>query len=248
MKIGVIADVHGNVSALKAVLEAYDNREDIEHIYCLGDMIGIGPDTNEVLDILFSRNDISMITGNHDEAVLALLKNEEHPLSHSHAKEHHNWVANNMDKSFISKLEQLPRKINIFIEGQSILFTHYHIKQGKLNDHISKDPFSNIVQPSAEKLNVLFNNCKDDLICFGHHHPVHHYVGDKTIFLNPGSLGCNTKPTAPYSIISTEKEKIKISLKEVAYDNYNFLASYERLQVPDRELILKAFHGNQLKL
>jgi hypothetical protein len=53
-----------------------------ERIYCLGDMIGIGPDTNEVLGLLFSRMDSSMITGNHDEAILALLKREEYPLSH----------------------------------------------------------------------------------------------------------------------------------------------------------------------
>ncbi|MNW16961.1 hypothetical protein D3C71_2159920 [compost metagenome] len=40
--------------------------------FCLEDMIGIGPDTNEVLNLLFSRNDVSMIIGNHNEAVLAL--------------------------------------------------------------------------------------------------------------------------------------------------------------------------------
>lgn len=74
MKIGVIADIHGNAPALKAVLNEFDLRRDIEHIYCLGDMIGIGPDTNEVLTILFARSDVSMITGNHDEAVLALQK------------------------------------------------------------------------------------------------------------------------------------------------------------------------------
>jgi len=49
MKIGVIADIHGNAPALKAVLNELDKMGDIKHIYCLGDMIGIGPDTNEVL-------------------------------------------------------------------------------------------------------------------------------------------------------------------------------------------------------
>lgn len=136
MKLGVIADIHGNASALEAVLNEIDNMKDIEHIYCLGDMIGIGPDTNEVLNILFSRNDISMITGNHDEAVLALLKGEEHPPSHAHAKEHHQWIADRMDQEWVTKLDQLPRFINLTIEGNSILFIHYHIEQAKLNVHI----------------------------------------------------------------------------------------------------------------
>lgn len=56
MKIGVITDIHGNAPALKAVLNKLDKRRDIEHIYCLGDMVGIGPDTNEVLKILFAGN------------------------------------------------------------------------------------------------------------------------------------------------------------------------------------------------
>ena len=245
MKIGIITDIHGNAPALKAVLNKFDKSQDIEHIYCLGDMIGIGPDTNEVLKILFSRNDISMITGNHDEAILALLKGEEYPHSHSHAKEHHQWIANQMDKSFISKLETLPRLIHQTIEGHSCLFIHYHMEQTKINDHISKDPFSKIVEPNLDHLTALFKGCEDDIICFGHHHPVHFFENEKTIYLNPGSLGCSHQPTAPYSIVNIEKDKIEVSVEEVAYDNSLFLASYELLQVPDRDFIIKAFHGNQ---
>ncbi|WP_258188260.1 MULTISPECIES: hypothetical protein [Bacillaceae] len=38
-----------------------------------------------------------------------------------------------------------------------------------------------------------------------------------------------------------------ISNEDATYDNTKYLASYERLQVPDRDFILKIFHGNQLK-
>ncbi len=245
MKIGVIADIHGNEPALKAVLKEFDKRQDIEHIYCLGDMIGIGPDTNEVLDILFAREDVSMITGNHDEAILTLLTGEEHPLSHSHAREHHQWIADRMDKEYIQKLKQLPRTIHLTLEGKSILFIHYHIDQPKLNDHISQDPFSRIVEPSLENLTTLFKGTKDDLICFGHHHPLHYFKSDHTIYLNPGSLGCNSKAVAPYSILDIKSDEIIVHNEAVAYDNAGFLESYERLQVPDRDFILNVFHGNQ---
>ena len=40
--------------------------------------------------------------------------------------------------------------------------------------------------------------------------------------------------------------ELEISSEEVAYNNSDFLASYELLQVPDRHLITKVFHGNQL--
>ena len=152
-----------------------------------------------------------------------------------------------MDKGFISKLEQLPRTITLTIEGKSILFIHYHIKQTKLNEHISKDPFSSIAEPSLDNILSLFKGNKENLVCFGHHHPIHFFQGNNTIFLNPGSLGCNSKPTAPYSVVDIEKDKITVSLEEVSYDNTKFLESYELLQVPERDILLKVFHGNQLK-
>lgn len=211
-------------------------------------MIGIGPDTNEVLELLFARKDISMITGNHDEVVLALIKEEEYPESHSHVKEHHRWIAERMDQSFIHKLEQLPRIIDRNIEGHPVLFTHYYIENSKIKKHISKDPFHSIVDPSLNNLEKLFHDRKEKLICFGHHHPIQYFEGNHgKKYLNPGSLGCNDKPAAPYAIVDITYHSIEISLKEATYDNSQFLASYERLQVPDRELILKVFHRNQIK-
>lgn len=66
MRIAVLTDIHGNFPALKAVLEDIDHQR-IDHIYCLGDLIAIGPYVNEVLEALFSLQDISIVAGNHDE-------------------------------------------------------------------------------------------------------------------------------------------------------------------------------------
>ena len=52
-KIGFITDVHGNAAALRAVLAELAREDDLAHVYGAGDLIGIGPDTNEVLDLLF---------------------------------------------------------------------------------------------------------------------------------------------------------------------------------------------------
>lgn len=245
IKIAIITDVHGNASALEAALSEIDKRRDIEHIYCLGDMIAIGPDSNEVLHILFSRADVSMITGNHDEAVLALADADKHPETHPNVKAHHQWILERMDASYIEKLKQLPRTINKQLRGKEILFTHYHIETEKMSAPISKDPFSSLVEPSLENMEQLFVNHDESLICFGHHHPVHYFQGENSTYLNPGALGCNDRPTARYAIVSLNKNKIDVDLKETAYDNRRFLESYHRLGVPERDFILKVFHGGQ---
>ncbi|ACT01336.1 metallophosphoesterase family protein [Paenibacillus sp. JDR-2] len=247
MRFALITDIHGNMPALKAALHEIDTLHDVDSIYCLGDMIGIGPDTNEVLHALFSRDDISFVSGNHDEAVLAIINGEPYPESHFHSERHHKWIADRMDKSFVPLLERMPRMIRTEAYGKSMLFTHYHIARDKFSDPISKDPFSPIVEPSLSNLEKLFDGYEDALIGFGHHHPVHYFRSERQAFVNPGSLGCNNKSTARYAIVTVCEQGFEVQLQEAEYDNSAFLASYEKLDVPDREFILRVFHGDQLR-
>lgn len=246
MKFAVITDVHGNAKALEAVLAEIDAAGDVNHIYCLGDMIAIGHETNQVLELLFGRDDVSMITGNHDEAVLALVAGREYPRSHLHVLAHHQWIADNMDSGFIEKLENLPRVIREEFNGRRALFTHYHMENQKLAAPISADPFSQIVEPALGNAEKMFSGHDESLICFGHHHPQHFFRNDRTIYLNPGALGCNSKPEAPYAIVEANEEGFNVEVKHASYNNKAFLEAYEKLQVPERDFILHIFHGGQL--
>ena len=63
----IISDIHSNLAALRKVLEDIKNRG-IEEIFCLGDIVGYGPDPKECLDLIIE-NHIASIMGNHDHAV-----------------------------------------------------------------------------------------------------------------------------------------------------------------------------------
>ncbi|MBO1911835.1 metallophosphoesterase family protein, partial [Microvirga sp. 3-52] len=141
----------------------------------------------------------------------------------------------------------LPRFIRKDMLGHSVYFTHYHVEDKKIDAHISDDPYARIVQPSLENMEKLFGPQDVDLICFGHHHPVHFFKGAHTTYLNPGSLGCAEDSVARYAVVTIEVNEIQVELVEAPYDNTEFLLSYEKLKVPTRNFILKAFHGNQLK-
>ena len=65
--VALISDIHSNFEALEAVMEDIHNRS-IEKIYCLGDVIGYGPNPKECID-LAQQCELSLM-GNHDEAVL----------------------------------------------------------------------------------------------------------------------------------------------------------------------------------
>ncbi|MDI6892402.1 MAG: metallophosphoesterase family protein [Actinomycetota bacterium] len=62
MRIGIIADVHSNLAALEVVLGAL---EGVDEIWCLGDVVGYGPDPNECIELV-SKIARHCVVGNHD--------------------------------------------------------------------------------------------------------------------------------------------------------------------------------------
>jgi predicted phosphodiesterase len=66
MRIAIVSDIHSNLEALEVVL-ADAARKRVQKIYCLGDIVGYGPDPTQILDA--ARCFDFVIMGNHDEAV-----------------------------------------------------------------------------------------------------------------------------------------------------------------------------------
>ncbi len=67
MRLGIFSDVHANIEALSAVMEAFRS-ESIDVYYCLGDIVGYGASPNECSDLVRETAKITIL-GNHDAAV-----------------------------------------------------------------------------------------------------------------------------------------------------------------------------------
>ena len=67
-RFAIISDLHSNMEALSAVLARLD-REGIQRIVCLGDVVGYGPDPEHCIDLVMQRCQLTLM-GNHDEALL----------------------------------------------------------------------------------------------------------------------------------------------------------------------------------
>jgi predicted phosphodiesterase len=70
MRIAILSDIHSNLEALEAALK-YIDENNVDKIFCLGDIVGYGPNPNECVEII---TDVCerIIIGNHDHAVLGL--------------------------------------------------------------------------------------------------------------------------------------------------------------------------------
>ncbi|MFN8162857.1 MAG: metallophosphoesterase family protein [Solirubrobacterales bacterium] len=68
MRVAVFSDIHSNRPALEAVLEAVEETG-VDHLWCLGDLVGYGADPDACTTIVRERCDACLV-GNHDLAVL----------------------------------------------------------------------------------------------------------------------------------------------------------------------------------
>ena len=96
MRILVISDVHANYTALEAVLK---DAGTVDETWCLGDMVGYGPDPNAVVEEIRDIPNLTCILGNHDMAVIGKIPMEAFNGDARRALEYHEKVlsASNMD-------------------------------------------------------------------------------------------------------------------------------------------------------
>jgi predicted phosphodiesterase len=64
----IISDIHSNLEALQAVLKDID-KQGVSEIYCLGDVVGYGPNPRECVDLVMSRCKMVLL-GNHDQGAM----------------------------------------------------------------------------------------------------------------------------------------------------------------------------------
>lgn len=67
MRTAIVSDIHGNLEALTAVMEDIKSQK-CDRIFCLGDIIGYGPNPRECLDIVMKMQ--MCVIGNHDYGAL----------------------------------------------------------------------------------------------------------------------------------------------------------------------------------
>src|ERR1700737_4420617 len=111
MRILVLSDIHANLTALEAAREAAKGGWD--RAVCLGDVVGYGPDPNEVATRIRELGAFC-IRGNHDKAVAELMATEDfNPV----AKAAGVWTREALSKEFLDwgkSLPRAPKKMNGF--------------------------------------------------------------------------------------------------------------------------------------
>ncbi|MCJ7696703.1 MAG: metallophosphatase family protein [Anaerolineaceae bacterium] len=238
MRVLIISDIHSNIVALEAVL--YEC-QDIDKVWCLGDIVGYGPNPNECIECLQGISDLTCIMGNHDAAALGLIN--INAFNHD-ARRSLEWLSLTLEQKSLDFLRSLPE--TEIVDG--VLLAH-----GSPRNPI----WEYVMDDWVAKLNL--SAFETEFCLVGHTHiPVafsetdHHLVdihfltpGSSTIFrtksiINPGSVGQprDRDPRASYLIYDTS---------EGIWENHR--VSYDLELVQDRIYAanLPAKHATRLR-
>lgn len=238
MKIGVITDVHNNLTALKVIVERL-NQMECDKIICCGDIIGIGPFPEETVQYMMQIPNLIAVCGNHEKYLLEGMP-EDYPNEENMGFEemkHHKWEHSLLSAESFAFLEKLPYKTDINCEDFDVSVMHYCMD--------SDGHYINYkTNPSEDDLKKMFANVKGDIILYGHDHCRNICKGDK-LYINVGSLGCpaQEKNIARAGIVNIEKGNIDIQSIDIEYNVNNVINVIDEINYPDACNIKKYFYG-----
>jgi predicted phosphodiesterase len=216
MRCAIISDVHGNLDALEAVLADAAATGEIHQWWCLGDLVGYGPQPNECVAALRERGALC-VAGNHDWAATGKMDTADF---NPEASEAAHWTGQQLTEEHKAYLNELPETLQV---GEAGEFTLAH---GSPREPI----WEYLTHVSVARLN--FDYFQTPYCLVGHTHvplvfqrpspqdqPPHYrttvpttgqpiQLGENRLILNPGSVGQprDGNPQAAYMIYESASE------------------------------------------
>lgn len=219
MRYAIIGDMHANLAAFTAVLDDIERRGGVEKVWCLGDIVGYGPDPHECIELLRQTNHIC-VAGNHDWAAISKIDTAEFNPDAAAAC---HWTAQQLSSADVEYLENLP----LVIEEDDFTLVHGSprepIWEYLISNGIAKENFAHfksqfcLVGHSHAPLVFSYNEsgaCSSSQFSAN----IGLALGRNRLIINPGGVGQprDSDPRASYAIYDSETRLIR--LYRVPYD------------------------------
>ena len=239
MRIAVFSDIHGNLEALKEILKDIE-KENIDDIICLGDVIGLGPNSSECLDLII-KNNIKLVLGNHE--LYYLFGSNIDPTMDIRHKAHYRYIAESLNEDEKMFLEKCPLFIECKYQDKKLLFEHFLIK-----DKTKKYPFYSLglLTNMKDCLPDVIKKIGADFIFIGHEHSgfTMDFEGQKLVDI--GTSGCVKRNITNYTIIELRND-IQVMKKVITYDKEKLEEALKKIDYPERNQLAKHFFGYEIE-
>jgi predicted phosphodiesterase len=249
MRIALLADVHGNLPALEAVLSHLEAEGGTEEIWVLGDLVVFCPYPAQVLERLTALPNTRFLQGNTDRYLVTgrrppqiAIRDESQweklPALLEERDANFRWTVEQLSYDWYSFLRELPFEQRVDIPGYgSVLAVH----ASPLGDEVG------IWEDSAdEELGEMLSGIDARLLLCGHtHHQLGRWMDDEIWVVNGGSVGLplDGDQRAAYAILDFESGDCWAFFHRVDYDVDGVIARLEEVGHPARGWV-----GTRLRL
>ncbi len=210
MRLAILADIHGNMPALEAALQAM-KRDAVDGYIVAGDMV-VGPDSVEVLDRL-RELDARMIRGNNENYFVRFASGQAPDWWYTaHQWSFMRWNYGRMDQASLDFIQGLDEQLTVHFEGTDPIRVV----------HGSPRSASELVYPQKDRtaLDAALNMVPEPVVVFGHTHEAWQMRLEGRLALNPGSV-CSMfaeEPGGSYALLSWQNGCWQAELRSVHYD------------------------------
>ncbi|TAK14168.1 MAG: metallophosphoesterase [Anaerolineae bacterium] len=238
MRILVITDIHGNCVALDAVLE---HAGAVDAVWCLGDVVGYGPNPNECVERVAALPGLLCLLGNHDAAALDMLDlNTFNP----EAKLSIEWTRDQLTPENLQFLNERPQVITV--EDANVTLAHGSPRQPVfeylLDTRAATENFehfqTNFCFVGHTHLPVIFHMPPDAYMSGLSIPPINQVTTlQSRAIINPGSVGQprDRDPRAAYALFDPE-----VGTWDYRRINYPIEETQQRMQavgLPERHIL-----------
>ena len=212
MRLAFLADIHGNLPALEAVIaDLQQVRPDA--IYLVGDQVNRCPWNSEVMALIMAEG-WPAIAGNHDLVVGAINTPQNRPPFTSRSRFPTLWwTQENLSPSQLTVMRSWPEERELNFTGLPPIRLLHGIPGNAFIGILPEDP--------DEKIRNLVASVVEPVIVCGHtHRPLQRTVDNKQIF-NGGSIGIpyNSDPRAQYLVLDGNAGAWHPTFRQVDYDH-----------------------------
>jgi len=176
-RLALLGDIHANLPAFAAVLEAMDALG-IRDAICTGDLVMRGNDPEECIELLRRRGWPS-VAGNTDVRVVnEPPRPKDHPASVREGSR--SWSIRHLSVRALTYLAALPEQVRLTLDGHRIVAVHGHEQNG----------FAPVDENSPDKLLLALAASLDaDCLVTGHTHRAFVRRIGPLLVVNPGGVG-----------------------------------------------------------
>jgi len=201
----LLSDTHSNLEALEACLELA--RGKYEKMLCLGDVVGYGPQPNEVIERLRELRPTAVLMGNHDDAVITGDAGDFSP----HAAKAVDWTRKMVNQESLGYLAKL--KPSARLERSEVTLALFHGSP--------RNPLTEYVYPGSSEsvYRNIMQSVATDVVLLGHTHIPMLYEFNGRLIANPGSVGQprDGDRRASFATLTLSKEA-SFEVQRVEYD------------------------------